>query len=140
MCGTAYYLNKIEMESKPPKIKTDGTANPVTLTLGDKLKIIDELEASAVRNFAETGRKYKVSRPTISKLWKDRESVKKDGLETENKEKEKDLSKKRMLNEDCCLRKGGNHAISGRVWRAQFSPFTAYSIYSLRLFLRERSA
>ena len=47
------------MESKPPKIKTDGTKNPVTLTLGDKLKIIDELEASAVRNFAETGRKYK---------------------------------------------------------------------------------
>ena len=47
------------MASKPPKIKTDGTANPVTLTLGDKLKIIDELEASAVRNFAETGRKYK---------------------------------------------------------------------------------
>ena len=48
------------MASKPPKIKTDGTANPVTLTLGDKLKIIDELdlEASAVRNFAETGRKY----------------------------------------------------------------------------------
>ena len=39
------------------------------------------------------------------------------------KEKEKDLSKKRMLNEDGCLRKGGNHAISGRVWRAQFSPF-----------------
>ena len=68
MCGTAYHLNKIEMESKPPKIKTDGTANPVTLTLGDKLKIIDELEASAVRNFAETGRKYKVSRPTISIL------------------------------------------------------------------------
>ena len=58
------------MESKPPKIKTDGTANPVTLTLGDKLKIIDELEASAVRNFAETGRKYKVSRPTISILKK----------------------------------------------------------------------
>ena len=77
------------MASKPPKIKTDGTANPVTLTLGDKLKIIDELEASAVRNFAETGRKYKVSRPTISKLWKDRESVKKDGLETGNKERKR---------------------------------------------------
>ena len=79
------------MASKPPKIKTDGTANPVTLTVGDKLKIIDELdlEASAVRNFAETGRKYKVSRPTISKLLKDRESVKKDGLKTENKERKR---------------------------------------------------
>ena len=31
----------------------------------------------------------KVSRPTISKLWKDRESVKKDGLETENKERKR---------------------------------------------------
>ena len=38
-------------------MKTDGTANPVTLTLGDKLKIIDELEGSAVCNFAETGSK-----------------------------------------------------------------------------------
>ena len=129
-------------------MKTDGTANPVTLTLGDKLKIIDELEGSAVRNLAETGRKYKVSRPTISKLWKDRESVKKDGLETENKERKRKRSFKEEDNEQglkiwldqkneqharvnapvlkekaicvCCLRKGGNHAISGRMWRAQF--------------------
>ena len=77
------------MASKPPKIKTDGTANPVTLTVGYKLKIIDELEASAVCNFAEIGRKYKVSRPTISKLWKDRESVKKEWLETGNKERKR---------------------------------------------------
>ena len=36
-----------------------------------------------------------------------------------------------MLNEDCCLRKGGNHAISGRVcmWRAQFSPFTIIVLF-----------
>ena len=30
-----------------------------------------------------------MSRPTISKLWKDRESVKKDGLKTENKERKR---------------------------------------------------
>ena len=34
-----------------------------------------------------------------------------------------------MLSDDCCLCKGGNHAISGRVWRAQFSPFTVIELF-----------
>ena len=29
----------------------------------------------------------------------------------------------------CCLRKGGNHAISGRVYRAQFFPFTVSVLF-----------
>ena len=58
------------MASKPPKIKKEGAANQNTLTLGNKLEIIKELEESQVRNYAETGRVHGASRTSISRLWK----------------------------------------------------------------------
>ena len=59
------------------------------LTLGEKLKIIDEIEESHVHNFADIGRKHGVSRSSISKLWKNRESIKREGEETENRERKR---------------------------------------------------
>lgn len=55
-----------------------------TLTLESKLKVINELESSGSQNFAETARKYGISRSAVSRLWKNREQVKKDGQECRN--------------------------------------------------------
>lgn len=85
------------MESKPPKLKNENLSNKkVTLTLEQKLNILTEIEGSQVHNFAETGRKHGVSRSAISKLWKNREELKKEGNENENT----DRKRKRTFKEE----------------------------------------